>query len=94
MEGGFLSSTSLAAEEKFQVQGIALFDKELRRKKILLRTDTPVGMGVKIFVPKPNYKFIVYKEKIYLSGDLDTISIRIFDFKGNRMSPIVHKTDK
>lgn len=94
LEGGFLSSTSLAAEEEFQVQGIALFDKEMRRKKILLRTNTPVGMGVKIFVPKPNYKFIVYKEKIYLSGDLDTISIRIFDFKGNRMSPIVHQTDK
>ncbi len=94
VEGGFISSTSLATGEGFQVQGIALFDKEMRRKKILLRTNTPVGMGVKIFVPKPNYKFIVYKEKIYLSSDLDTISIRVFDFKGNRLSPIDHQADK
>lgn len=94
LENGFLSSTFLDGGEGYQVQGIALFDPNLKIKKILLKTNHPVGMGVKIIVPKPNYKFIVHQEKIYLSSDLDTIAITVYDLKGNRLSSINHQTDK
>jgi hypothetical protein len=94
IENVFLSSTFLDSGKGFQVQGIALFDKEMKRKKILLKTDNPVGMGVKIFVPKPNYKYILYKNRIYLSADLDSLDIRVFDIQGNQRLTITHSGEK
>lgn len=94
MKGGFLSSTFLDSGEGFQVQGIALFDMDMKRKKVLLKTNNPVGMGVKIFVPKPNYKYILYKNSIYLSADLDSISIRVFDLQGKLRSTITRAGER
>ena len=94
IKGGFLSSTFLDGGEGFQVQAIALFDRDMKRKKVLLKTKNPVGMGVKITVPKPNHKYIVYQDKIYLSGDLDSISIRTFDLQGNPLATVTHHPEK
>jgi hypothetical protein len=85
---GFVSNTSLKGKEGNQVQGVALFNKDLSSKTVLMKSDIPVGMGVKMYIPKPNFKYIVYRNKIYLSESLDKINIGIIDFQGRKLGDI------
>jgi len=88
IKGGYISSTSVAKGEDLPVQGIVLFDREMKRKKILLETTLFTGMGADIPVPKPSHKFLVYGNNIYVSGDRESIAIEVFDLEGNRRSRI------
>jgi hypothetical protein len=90
IKGGYLSSTSLPVGERLPVQGIVLFDPEMRQRKILVKTSISTGMGAEMPVPKPNYKFLVYGDMIYISGDPASIAIEVFDLEGNRRSRISH----
>jgi len=94
VKGGYLAHTSLPVEDGLPVQGTVLFDPDLKRKKILLKTSMATGMGAKVYVPAPGHKFLVYKDKIYLSEDPGSISIGIFDLQGNRLTRISHPAEK
>ena len=88
VEDGFVSSTNYNDKSKFPKKAIALFDRNFKRKKMLLITDTPIGMGVKILVPDINYDYRVYDDKIFLSTGKDKINIKVLDAQGIQLFEI------
>lgn len=88
VKNGFVSSTNYDDRSNFPKKAIALFDQNFKQKKLLLTTDTPIGMGVKILVPDFNYDYLVNDHKIFLSAGKNKIDIKVLDEQGFQLSEI------
>lgn len=95
----------IPAGDKFVANGLAetngpvpylaifLWEGDFKSKKILLKTDVPMGMGVKINVPAYNFKYLVNNDKIFLSCGKENIRIKVFDLKGRELNLIRGDTE-
>jgi len=84
----YLAAVSLPVAEGFPVQAVVILDGEMNRRKVLLKTDNPMGMGARFQVPRPRTLFLAEGERIFVSDDSDILSIRVFDLAGNPVSTI------
>ena len=87
LTNNFVSSTRVNVDNK-ALSAVYLFNKAGKKVKELLLTDIVEGMGVKIYSPAYNFKYAVFKDKVYVSSAKEKILINVFDREGHKVSRI------
>ena len=73
---------------QFPNLSVCLFDKNFNKKETLLETGVPFGMGAKIMMPSYNFKYSIYKDRIFISVGKENILIKVLDNEGKELYEI------